>query len=56
MQGSLHLLSPTQFYPPVPGELLEVGAIEVKRESLVEDLKMLILTLPAVSLNGNSVN
>lgn len=49
LQMSLHLLSPAQFYPPLPGELLEIGAVEVKKESLVEELKMMILTLPAVS-------
>ena len=49
MQESLHLLSPAQFYPPVQGDLMEVGAVEIKRESSIDDLKMLILTLPAVS-------
>ena len=42
-------LSPSQFYPKVPGEFLEVGTVEVNRDSTVDDLKMQILTLPAVS-------
>lgn len=46
----MHLLSPSQFYPPVPGELLQVGSVEISRESTVEDLKLHILTLPTVSV------
>lgn len=47
-QIPLHLLSPSQFYPSVPGTLSEVGCIQVSREATVEDLKNTIMTLPAV--------
>ena len=44
----LHLQSLEQFYPPVPGTLLEMGCVELSKDATVEDLKNMILTLPAV--------
>lgn len=48
-QVPLHLLSPSAFYPPVAGDLLELGQLLISRDATVEDLKLMILTLPAVS-------
>ena len=44
----LHLQSLEQFYPPVPGTLLEMGCVELSKDATVEDLKNMILTLPAM--------
>ncbi|CAI8039773.1 Ubiquitin carboxyl-terminal hydrolase 40 [Geodia barretti] len=44
----LHLQSPAQFYPGLPGCLVGLDSIEIHRDSTIEELKALILTLPAL--------
>jgi ubiquitin carboxyl-terminal hydrolase 40 len=44
----LHLQSPAQFYPGLPGCLMGLDSIEIHRDSTIEELKALILTLPAL--------
>ena len=53
-QVPLHLIPPSLCHPPVPGQLDEVGVLEISKEATVEDLKITILTLPAVSQSCNS--
>jgi hypothetical protein len=48
-QVPLHLVSPLSFYPPIGGDLLELGRLLINKDSTIEDLKFMILTLPAVS-------
>ena len=48
-QVPLHFLSPSLCYPPVAGELVDLGQLLISRDSTVEDLKLMLLTLPAVS-------
>ncbi len=48
-QVPLHLVPPSLCHPPVPGQLDEVGVLEISKEATVEELKITILTLPAVS-------
>ena len=50
-QVPLHLVSPSSLYPPINGDLLELGRLLISRDSTVEDLKLMILTLPFVSLH-----
>ena len=47
-QVPLHLLNPSQYYPPVPGDLTEIGTVEINRDASLDDLKAMMLTLPAV--------
>ena len=49
-QVPLHLQSPAYYYPELPGCLMGLDSIEIHRDATVDDLKALILTLPAVSL------
>ena len=49
LQVSLHLQSPAHFYPGLSGFLMGLDSIETHRDSTIEELKALILTLPAVS-------
>ena len=44
----LHEQDPAQYYPPVPGTLSPLGEVEVSRDSTVDELKSMILTLPQV--------
>ncbi len=53
-QVPLHLVPPSLCHPPVPGQLDEVGVLEISKEATVEDLKITILTLPAVSQSCDS--
>ena len=48
-QVPLHLVSPSLFYPPIGGDLLELGRLLISKDSTIEDLKLMILTLPVVS-------
>ena len=48
-QVPLHLVSPSSFYPPIGGDLLELGRLLISKDSTIEDLKLMILTLPVVS-------
>ena len=50
VQVPLHLQSPAQFYPGLSGCLMGLDSIEIHRDSTVAELKALILTLPAVSV------
>ena len=43
--------SPAQFYPGLPGFLMGLDSIEIHRDATVEELKALILTLPAVRIH-----
>ncbi|XP_064401493.1 ubiquitin carboxyl-terminal hydrolase 40-like isoform X3 [Halichondria panicea] len=44
----LHLVPPSLCHPLVPGQLDEVGVLEISKEATVEELKITILTLPAM--------
>jgi ubiquitin carboxyl-terminal hydrolase 40 len=44
----LHLQSPAHYYPGLPGSLMELDNIEIHRDATVEELKALIVTLPAL--------
>lgn len=46
----LHEQNPSLYYPTVPGTMSCIGSIEINKESTVNELKELIMTLPQVSV------
>lgn len=47
-QVPLHHQDPSQYYPLVPGSFSLLGVVEISRDSSVDDLKRMLLTLPQV--------
>jgi len=48
MKVPLHQVSPSKYYPVLPGNLIALGSVEMNRDCTLVELKENIVTLPAV--------